>query len=425
MKKFRVMVFPCGAENALEINDALKYHVDVEVWGGSSIHDHGSFAYSNYEGGIPNISEPDFIEKFNAVLEKHDINYVIPTHDTVTLFFSQNQDCIKAKIVSSDMQTALICRNKKMTYDLFKDHKFCPAVFDNVDLVKCYPVFVKPNIGEGGKNTSIVYEEESLRKLLNENDDLLVLEYLPGEELTIDCFTNSQGELLFIGPRTRNRIKIGISFRSESVELSEEIKRIAFEINEKVNFKGLWFFQLKKDINGAYKLLEISTRCAGTMALYRQRGINFPLLSLMDCAGVPVTLIDNGNSIILDRRLKATYAQNISYNYVYIDFDDTIILDNKVNIEIMKFLYQCKNQTKKIILLTRHEKVIHDSLKEYNICEALFEEIIPLTWEQTKADKITEASSIFIDNSFLERAEVRCKKNIPVFDVDAVESLMI
>ena len=419
------MIFPCGAENALEINDALKYHVDVELWGGSSVHDHGSFAFSNYEGGIPNISEPGFIEKFNLILEKHDINYIIPTHDTVALFFSENHDWISAKIVSSDVQTALICRNKKMAYDLFKDHKFCPAVFDNIDSINFFPVFVKPNIGEGGKNTSIVYEEESLRKLLNENDDFLILEYLPGEELTIDCFTNSKGELLFIGPRSRKRIRMGISFHSESIGLSEEIKGIAFQINLKVKFRGLWFFQLKRDINGGFKLLEISTRCAGTMALYRQRGINFPLLSLMDCAGVPVSIIDNGNSIILDRCLKATYAQNISYDYVYIDFDDTIILNDKVNTVMMKFLYQCKNQMKKIILLTRHEKLINDSLEGYNICTTMFEEIIPLTWEQTKAEKITEASSIFIDNSFYERAEVKRKKNIPVFDVDAVESLMI
>lgn len=419
------MVFPCGAENALEINDALKYHIDIEVWGGSSVKDHGIFAFSNYAGEIPNISESDFIEKFNVVLEKHDINYIIPTHDTVALFLSQNQANIKAKIVSSDVQTALICRNKKMTYDLFKENKFCPSFYANIDSINSFPVFVKPNIGEGGKNTTIVYGEELLYKLLNENDDFLILEYLPGEELTIDCFTNSKGELLFIGPRTRKRIKIGISFHSESIGLSEEIKEIAFEINHKVKFRGLWFFQLKKDINGMYKLLEISTRCAGTMALYRQRGINFPLLSLMDSSGLAVTIIDNGNSITLDRCLKATYAQNLIYDHVYIDFDDTIIINKKVNIEMMKFLYQCKNQMKKIILLTRHEKVIHDSLKKYNICATMFEKIIPLTWEQTKVDKITKDRSIFIDNSFYERAEVSRKKNIPVFDVDAVESLMI
>lgn len=419
------MVFPCGAENALEINDALKYHVDVELWGGSSVQDHGIFAFSNYAGEIPNISEFGFIEKFNLVLKKHDINYIIPTHDTVALFLSQNQADIRAKIVCSGLQTAFLCRNKKMTYELFKENKFCPLVYDVIDSINTFPVFVKPNIGEGGKNASIVYEKDSLKQLLNNTDDLLVLEYLPGEEITIDCFTNSQGELLFIGPRKRERIKIGISFHSESIELSQEIKEIAFEINAKVSFKGLWFFQLKKDIKGNFKLLEISTRCAGTMALYRQRGINFPLLSLMNSAGIALKIIDNGNPVILDRCLKASYAKNISYDYVYIDFDDTIILNDKVNTEVMKFLYQCKNQMKNIILLTRHEQLINDTLRKYNICSTIFNEIIPLGWDQTKADKITQESSIFIDNSFFERAEVRRAKNIPVFDVDAVESLMI
>ncbi len=423
-KKFKVMIFPCGAENALEINDALKYHIDVEVWGASSIEDHGIFAYPNYIGGVPYISASNFFEEFNRVIKQHHINFIIPTHDTVALFFAQNSYKINANIVTSNADTALLCRNKRMTYELFKNEPFCPVTYSDSIAVNNYPVFIKPNIGEGGKNTAIANSKAELEHLLLNYDDLLIVEYLPGDELTVDCFTNSKGQLLFVGPRTRQRIKMGISFHSESVELTTAIKEIANTINTKVKFKGLWFFQLKKDINGVFKLLEISTRCAGTMALYRQRGINFPLLSVMDAAGVEVSVLDNGNNIVLDRCIKTRYRQSINYEYVYLDFDDTVIINNQVNLNVMTFVYQCLNEGKKVILITRHEKEIFDTLQKYNISSSLFNSIITLNWEQHKSDKINNLNSIFIDNSFAERMKVKREKNIPVFDVDAIDGLL-
>ena len=44
--------------------------------------------------------------------------------------------------------------------------------------------------------------------------------------------------------------------------------------------------------------------------------------------------------------------------------------------------------------------------------------------EEEKVDRIKEPSSIFIDDSFSERARVKRKLGIPVFSADAVESLI-
>ena len=56
---------------------------------------------------------------------------------------------------------------------------------------------------------------------------------------------------------------MGISFKSFEQKLTKEIRSIAEIINEKLKFRGLWFFQLKEDYNGNLKLLEISTRKGG------------------------------------------------------------------------------------------------------------------------------------------------------------------
>jgi aspartate 1-decarboxylase len=44
--------------------------------------------------------------------------------------------------------------------------------------------------------------------------------------------------------------------------------------------------------------------------------------------------------------------------------------------------------------------------------------------EEEKFKHIEKEGSIFIDNHFLERAQVHKELGIPVFDVDAIESLI-
>ena len=129
---------------------------------------------------------------------------------------------------------------------------------------------MKPDDGQGGKGTHIAHDREELSFHLRKAPDLLVTEFLPGEELSVDCFTDFNRKLLFVGPRTRERVQMGISFRSTAVPVTEEIRRIAQAINDAVRLNGAWFFQVKKDRDGRYKLLEFAPgnrapwACSGT-----------------------------------------------------------------------------------------------------------------------------------------------------------------
>jgi hypothetical protein len=44
-RRTRVLVFPCGAETATEIHQALRYSLHVELFGASSVDDHGRFRF--------------------------------------------------------------------------------------------------------------------------------------------------------------------------------------------------------------------------------------------------------------------------------------------------------------------------------------------------------------------------------------------
>lgn len=425
----RVLVYPCGTEIGLEIYRALCDSIHYELIGGSSSYDHGRFVYKNHIDNLPFISdkssESEIIE-FNDALADYDIDYIYPAMDGVITVFSKYKSILNPTIVAPDYDTAKITRSKKYTYELFKEIIPVPNQYKIDDVGKGmveFPIFVKPDVGQGSVGTKIIRSMNEFMTYNFNSDKELLLEYLPGEEYTIDCFTNSDGELVFCKGRTRKRIKNGISVNA-IFEANPKFEEYAKLINKKIHQKGGWFFQLKKDVNGELKLLEIASRIAGTSAITRCIGVNLPLLTLnlfngMSCDDVIV----NSYNIELDRALENVYKVDLDYKTVYIDYDDTVVHNGVINTKIIKFLYQCINNGKKLVLISRHEGDLDSDLIKYRI-NNLFDEVIHLDRESNKYDFIDDKSSIFIDDSYGERKIVSLNKNIYVFDVNTIECLM-
>ena len=434
-----VLVFPCGSEIGLEIHNALKYSKDFNLFGGSSVDDHGKYVYKNYIPNIPFIDDDNLLDYLNNIIDEFNIDLIYPAHDDVVLKLSEIKDELNAHIVVSDDETCDVCRSKSKTYQFFKDQFFTPKVYDvkreyfeneaGIESVKKitnneFPIFLKPDIGQGAKGVAIAYSIDDLYHYFNENPNLVAVEYLTNEEYTIDCFTLN-GELLYCEKRERIRVKDGISVNATTVVTEKIVKDIAEIINSSLSFNGAWFFQLKKDKNNEYKLLEIAPRIAGTMALHRNSGINFPLLTLYAHLGINVSIISNDENLTIDRALTNRFNYEIDYKRVYLDFDDTVIVKGKINTYLMMFLYQCVNNGIEIILITKHLKDIGETLKRYKIDKNLFSDIIQLSKDDEKYmfmdDKVP---SIFVDDSFSERLKIYDKLKFPVFDLDAIESLI-
>jgi predicted ATP-grasp superfamily ATP-dependent carboligase len=419
MKK-NVLVFPCGTEIGLEIHRALANSTHFNIIGANSSDDHGKYVYKNYIDNLPFIDDELFVDKLNNMIKEHNIDFIIPAHDSVVLKMADYEYLIDAQIITSEYETCNICRSKKRTYNFFKDIIKVPIVYDIADTLN-YPIFLKPDIGQGSKGTHKIQSNDELDFYTKQDKSLLVLEYLPGKEYTIDCFTNHKGELLFAKGRLRKRINNGISVNSIPIE-NKEFLEIANKINDNLKFRGAWFFQVKENLNGELVLMEIAPRIAGTMALYRNLGINFILLSLFDRMNIDVKITENKYNIEIDRALCEKFQISVEYDYVYVDLDDTLIIDNKVNTSLISYLYQARNDKKIIILITKHIGNVKETLNKYAISESLFEYIIHIDSSYNKS-KFMNEKSIFIDDSFSERYDVHMK-GIPVFSIDMIESLI-
>lgn len=420
MNKIKILVFPDGEINSIELHDALSSCVNVELYGASSVERHGKYVFKNHIPNLPMLADSSFYDYLNSIIDEYKIDLIFPTHDTVALELMKNQFMIKAKVVAGDLQTVNICRSKMATYELFADCDFAPRQYTLDTASFEFPIFIKPNIGQGsvGAKKILTYDDLDNVKL----DEYVITEFLSGDECTVDCITDKYGKLAYCSPRSRKRMMAGVCVSGKTETLTDEIKFIAETINSRLNFLGLWYFQIKKDDKGKYKLLEISSRCAGTMCLTRARGVNLPLLSAYVAMGYDINIVPNNYTVEMDRTLISRYT--IDYDTVYFDFDDTLIVDNKVNLKAIWFLYQCLNNGKEIILLTKHEKELYDSMNKYNINTKIFSEIIHIAPNDSKSSYIKPNKAIFIDNTYNERSEVERVHHIPVFDVDNIEVLM-
>lgn len=424
--KENVLVFPCGSEIGLEIYKSLESSIHFNIFGGSSVNDHGKFVYSNYIKDIPFVNSPDFINVMNKIIDEHDIKYIFPAHDDVVLKLSQEsaKGNLHCRVITSPVKTCEITRSKKKTYETFMDIVSVPHIFSDINNItnNDYPVFLKPDVGQGSKGTYIAESIADVEFYIEKDPSLLILEYLPGKEFTVDCFTDNKGELLFCEGRERVRIQNGISVNS-TTSTNDGFRKIAEKINKTLNFTGVWFFQLKENIQGKLVLMEIAPRVAGTMGMVRCKGVNLPLLSLFNEAGNNVSITENSCSMVVDRALQNRYHHNIEYTHVYMDFDDLVIFEGKVNPLVLAFVFQCINRNIKIHLITRHKEDINLTLKKYRLYN-IFDEIIMVSDSDQKHTYIKEKDAIFIDDSFAERKAIHDECGIPVFDVHMIESLM-
>lgn len=417
MKK-RVLVLNCGSLAATDLNLALRDNEEFEVWGASTNKNHGIYVYENYIEDIPNMKEENFIEVLNKKIKEYDFKFIIVTHEDLAVFLQEHKNEINATIVCSDYETALLCRYKSKTYEKMKEYDFIPKTYKKED-VEEYPVFVKKDNDQGGRHAYKVQNKEEL-DLYASTDNMIICEYLPGEEVTIDCFTNKDGKLLYCNPRAADRMLAGIDVHARRIELSREIKYIAESLNKEIKFRGFWFFQIKKDKNGKFKLLEIATRLAGSWALNKSLDINLPLLALKDFDGQEVEVEFNDVNVEVDKQFFSRYFIDFDYDNVYIDFESCFENHDTINSFLMLYIYQCTNKNKKIILVSEDDAKSKDFLQNKKINLNLFDKIISKDVMKKEINK----NEIFISNDENLKKYLKREKEIYCIASNFIEVLI-
>ena len=153
------------------------------------------------------------------------------------------------------------------------------------------------------KPNSMYISINELLGVLREKDQIpqmVVMEYLPGEEYGVDALCD-HGRILYMAGRYNYAVSSSIP-QGCVLENREEPFAIAKEIIEKLSISGNINFDFIYDKNGKPRLIEINPRLSATIAAYAPAGINFPYLRLKQLLGEPIEGLKLREGILMQRR---------------------------------------------------------------------------------------------------------------------------
>lgn len=263
---------------------------------------------------IPKAGDDNFIPAIQQLCEKHKIDIILPLVTRELFAFSRHKKDFEAKgikILVSDYEQLHTANDKGALYQLLqKNNIVTPGFiiartideFENAVRAMGYPnkvICFKPCISNGMRGFRIIDDNrdefdllfnykptseyisfEKAKQILSTRlfPALLVSEYLPGEEYTIDCLAH-HGKCLLAIPRLRKKMVQGISVAGV-IEKNDAIINYSKHIIECCHLHGPIGIQVKRADDGTFKILEINPRVQGTTVALLGAGINLPLLAI-------------------------------------------------------------------------------------------------------------------------------------------------
>ena len=243
---------------------------------------------------VPKASDPAFYAAVTQLMAEERVDIIFPTSGFDIYEYARHKAELErggVVVAMSDVDAMTTCADKWQFY--LKTQGAFPLPETSRELAdwQVFPCFVKPVLGKGSRDSYRCDRAEELRFYTSQIRDLIVQEYLPGEEYTVDVLSDLEGTPLLAVPRIRLETKEGISTKGKVLK-DGEIERLCLEMARHLGLKGPTCMQLKRDRLGALKFLEVNPRIGGGMMFTTLAGVNIPKLILDLSAGEAITVPD-------------------------------------------------------------------------------------------------------------------------------------
>ncbi len=231
---------------------------------------------------LPPISDDTFFERALEVIEQEKIDVIFPTSGFDTLIYSQRKKELEARgviVAMSDWSAVETCIDKWAFYEKTREHFPLPKTSLDSDRWADFPCFVKPVRGKGARGIAMCKDASELAYQVSQRDDLIISDYLPGEEYSIDCLSDLRGKPLAAVPRERIAVKEGICVKGRVVR-DAEIEKACFDLAVFLGLKGPSCMQMKRAADGKMRFVEVNPRMGGATIFATLAGVNIPWLLL-------------------------------------------------------------------------------------------------------------------------------------------------
>jgi carbamoyl-phosphate synthase large subunit len=242
-------------------------------------------------------------EKYEEVLinivEKYSIQCVIAVHDYEIALIAE----LKVKYPKltfwavNDPAVIDSCNDKLKANNIvnslgIKVPAFGALLDFEVDNTWDKPFIVKPINGVSSSGIYSVLNSDDLNYVKARVDlsNCMIQEFVKGTEYTVDCYNRYNSE--FYGGIVRERIetKSGISVKGKIID-NEELLEASSKILNTIGYKGASNIQFICNETGNY-FIELNPRFSGAGILSYVGGLNSPLFTILEAAGLRLSLLE-------------------------------------------------------------------------------------------------------------------------------------
>ena len=246
---------------------------------------------------VPPINNPGYIDRILDICKKESINGVLSLIDPELSLLAANENRfneVGVKVIGSSYELCEMSLDKMQMYEWLKNHGYncARSWMDKDEFYRAvnngevsYPVFVKPYRGSASISISKVYDQETVDLLFNHEKDLMIQEFLNGQEIGADVYIDMiSGEVVSIFTKKKLKMRAGetdkaVSFKNP--KLFELIERFVWE----AGYKGQIDIDIF-DIDGEYYISEVNPRFGGGYPHAYECGVNHMNLILNNLNGL-------------------------------------------------------------------------------------------------------------------------------------------
>lgn len=223
---------------------------------------------------VPRISEPGYIEQIFEICQKESITAVFSLIDPELSLLAKHKDefeKIGVTVVGSSYELCEMSLDKMQMYQWLTGHGYKTAR-SYVDRNKFYmdietgkvtfPVFVKPVKGSASIAISKVFDKETIEVLFQHSDDLMIQEYLNGQEIGADVYIDMiSGEVVSIFTKKKIVMRAGETDKAVSFK-DERLFDLIEKFVKEAGYRGQIDIDIF-DIDEEYYISEVNPRFGG------------------------------------------------------------------------------------------------------------------------------------------------------------------
>lgn len=293
---------------------------------------------------VPRGDAPNYTDVLLDICKKEKVDIVLPIMSIELNALAENKDKFEAigtKVSVSNLKSLKIANDKLALFDYMRANNIsCAnyAVVQDIGELEAKvrefgypekPVCIKATSGSGSRGFRILNESLSkfdlfmhskptscfttlseMKNILSEADvfpKIMVMEYLPGEEYTVDLLADN-GKVIYNCCRKSLNMENSIMLDGIVVD-APKVKQLCAMLTESLGLDGNIGFDIKEREGGIPFIMECNPRITAGVPVFSAAGVNLPYLNVKRLLGEALPEISERTDVVVKRRWREMYCQ--------------------------------------------------------------------------------------------------------------------